>query len=191
MQSSFFFFFFNIITVIISCTNGGAQPNTFSKSLSPDSLILRKEKLSHLHFYFHDTVSGKNPTAILVARPLFGNYTLGGFGGINIIDDPLTIGPESSSKLVGKAQGMYASASQSDIGLMMLMNFAFLEGKFSGSTLSILGKNAVLLEVREMPIVGGSGIFRFARGYAQARTHTIDLKTGDAVVEYNVYVLHY
>ncbi|CAM8968639.1 unnamed protein product [Rhodiola kirilowii] len=190
MQSSFFFFF-NIITVIISCTNGGAQPNTFSKSLSPDSLILRKEKLSHLHFYFHDTVSGKNPTAILVARPLSGNYTLGGFGGINIIDDPLTIGPESSSKLVGKAQGMYASASQSDIGLMMLMNFAFLEGKFSGSTLSILGKNAVLLEVREMPIVGGSGIFRFARGYAQARTHTIDLKTGDAVVEYNVYVLHY
>jgi hypothetical protein len=42
-----------------------------------------------------------------------------------------------------------------------------------------------------MPVVGGSGLFRFARGYAQFSTHWIDLKTGDACVEYNVYVFHY
>ena len=47
------------------------------------------------------------------------------------------------------------------------------------------------INIREMPIVGGSGFFRFARGYAQARTHVYNAKTGDAVVEYNVYVLHY
>ena len=73
----------------------------------------------------------------------------------------------------------------------MVLNYAFVEGKYNGSNLSILGRNSALSEVREMPIVGGSGLFRFARGYAQARTHTIDFKTGDAVVEYNVYVLHY
>lgn len=39
-----------------------------------------------------------------------------------------------------------------------------------------------------MPVIGGSGIFRFARGYVQASTHTVDFKTGDAVVEYNVCV---
>jgi hypothetical protein len=45
--------------------------------------------------------------------------------------------------------------------------------------------------IREMPIVGGSGLFRLARGYAQANTHEIDFKTGNATVEYNVYVFHY
>ncbi|KAJ9559201.1 hypothetical protein OSB04_013815 [Centaurea solstitialis] len=34
-----------------------------------------------------------------------------------------------------------------------------------------------------MPVVGGSGLFRFARGYAQAKTHSFDFKTGNAVVE--------
>lgn len=108
-----------------------------------------------------------------------------------MIDDPLTMGPESSSKVVGRAQGFYASASQSEAGLLMVMNFAFMEGKYNGSTLSVLGRNAVFSEVREMPIVGGNGAFRFARGYAQAKTHTFNLKTGDAIVEYNVYVYHY
>lgn len=110
---------------------------------------------------------------------------------VAMIDDPLTMRPELSSKLVGRAQGIYASASQNDLGLLMTMNFAFMEGKYNGSTLSVLGRNSVLSTVREMPIVGGSGLFRFARGYAQASTHTFDIKTGDAVVEYNVYVFHY
>ncbi|KAH7554250.1 hypothetical protein JRO89_XS12G0143900 [Xanthoceras sorbifolium] len=113
------------------------------------------------------------------------------FGAVFMMDDPLTVAPEISSKLVGKAQGIYASASQSEIGFLMVLNFAFMEGKFNGSNLSVLGRNAVFSGVREMSIVGGSGVFRFARGYAQAKTHTMDLKTGNAVVEYNVYAFHY
>ena len=108
-----------------------------------------------------------------------------------MIDDPLTVGPEPGSKLVGKAQGIYASASQEESGLLMVMNFEFSEGKYNGSTLSLLGRNTVFSTVREMPIVGGSGLFRFARGYAQAKTHWFNLTSGDAVVEYNIYVFHY
>ncbi|GMH28378.1 hypothetical protein Nepgr_030221 [Nepenthes gracilis] len=73
----------------------------------------------------------------------------------------------------------------------MVLNFAFMEGKYNGSSLSMLGRNAALSGVREMPIVGGSGLFRFARGYAKAKTHTFDVRSGDAVVEYDVYVFHY
>ncbi|MQL41563.1 hypothetical protein EI012_27025, partial [Escherichia coli] len=112
-------------------------------------------------------------------------------GLVVMTDDPLTVGPEPGSKLVGKAQGLYASAAQDELGLLMVMNLVFTEGKYNGSTLSVLGRNAVFSVVREIPIVGGSGLFRFARGYAQAKTHTINLKTGDAVVEYSVYVFHY
>jgi hypothetical protein len=168
-----------------------AKSQRFTKYLSPATLGLKKEKLSHLHFYFHDIVSGKNPTAVRIARADMTNTSSTGFGMVAMIDDPLTMTPELSSKLVGRAQGFYASASQNDVGLLMTMNFVFMEGKFNGSTLSVLGRNSVFSTVREMPIVGGSGLFRFARGYAQASTHMFDRTTGDAVVEYNVYVFHY
>ncbi|KAK2990679.1 hypothetical protein RJ640_029354 [Escallonia rubra] len=167
------------------------ESQSFSRMLSKKSLGLKREKLSHLHFYFHDIVGGKNPTAIIVAQATTTNTSATGFGMVVMIDDPLTVGPEASSKLVGRAQGIYASASQFETGLLMVLNYVFMGGKYNGSTLSILGRNPVFSTVREMPIVGGSGIFRFARGYAQARTHSLDIKTGDAVVEYNVFVLHY
>ncbi|XP_030517323.1 dirigent protein 22-like [Rhodamnia argentea] len=168
-----------------------ANSRTFSRSLLPREHRLRNEKLSHLHFYFHDIVSGRNPTAVLVAEAKMTNTSATRFGSVFVIDDPLTERPEMSSKMVGRAQGIYSSASLNDIGLLMVQNYVFTEGKYNGSTLSILGRNAVLSSVREMPIVGGSGLFRFASGYAQARTHTVNFQTGDAVVEYNVYVLHY
>lgn len=119
------------------------------------------------------------------------NTSLTGFGAVVMIDDPLTARPELTSKHVGRAQGIYASASQTEVGFLMVLNFAFMDGKYNGSTLSVLGRNTVFSAVRELPIVGGSGLFRFARGYAHARTHTFDIGSGDAVVEYNVYVFHY
>lgn len=159
--------------------------------LSPEKLgIRRREKLSHLHFYFHDIVSGRNPAAMLVVRPP-ANVSRTLFGAVVMTDDPLTERPEIGSKLLGRAQGLYAGASQSEIGFLMVMNFAFVEGKYNGSYLSILGRNTVMSAVREMPVVGGGGLFRFARGYAQAKTHAVNISSGDAVVEYNVYVFHY
>ncbi|CAN1133717.1 Dirigent protein 20 [Linum perenne] len=154
-----------------------------------------REKLTHLKFYFHDIVSGPNPTALPVVRSESTNASSSAsrsaFGLVVMMDDPLTVGPNLTSKLVGRAQGIYASASQSELSFLMVLNFAFKEGKYNGSNLSVLGRNNPFSGVREMPVVGGSGAFRFARGYAQARTHWIDLKSGDAVVEYNVYVFHY
>ncbi|XP_042505732.1 dirigent protein 22-like [Macadamia integrifolia] len=167
------------------------ESHSFSRTLSLESKKLKREKMSHLHFYFHDIVSGRNPTAIKVAEAESSKTSPTGFGMMVMMDDPLTEKPEATSKLVGRAQGIYASASQSDLGFLMTLNYVFTEGKYNGSTLSILGRNPVLSEVREMPVVGGSGLFRFARGYAHAKTHWFDFKTGDAVVEYNVYVIHY
>ncbi|KAI0510634.1 hypothetical protein KFK09_011242 [Dendrobium nobile] len=148
------------------------------------------ETETHLHFFFHDVVSGLSPTAIRVAQAPTTSLSTTGFGAVVMIDDPLTEGPDRNSKLLGHAQGMYALASQEEAGLLMAMNLAFVSGDFNGSSLAVLGRNTVLSDVREMPVVGGSGKFRFARGYALARTHQFDLFTGDAVVEYDVYVRH-
>ncbi|GMI79678.1 hypothetical protein HRI_001637100 [Hibiscus trionum] len=181
------------LLTVLSLTSSFAtvEPKPFSRYISPLSMGLNKpEKLSHLHFYFHDIVAGKNATAVRVAKaPTTSDSSP--FGAVVAIDDPLTVSPDIGSKLVGRAQGIYALTSQTEASLLMAYNFAFMEGKYNGSTLTVMGRNPVFSAVREMPLVGGSGVFRFARGYVEARTHTFDLKTGNAVVEYNVYVLHY
>ncbi|MBA0861135.1 hypothetical protein Goshw_024836 [Gossypium schwendimanii] len=182
---------FLLIALSLISTLAAVESNQFSRNLSPSSLGLKKpEKLSHLHFYFHDVVTGKNVTAVRVAKAPTTTKS-SPFGAVAVMDDPLTISPDIGSKLVGKAQGIYALASQTEASLLMAFNFAFVEGKYNGSNLSVLGRNPVFSAVREMPVIGGSGVFRFARGYAEARTHTFDLNTGNAVVEYNVYVFHY
>ena len=152
---------------------------------------LGREKISHLHFYFHDILVGKNVTAVEVASAPTTNSSATLFGTVMVMDDWLTEGPAATSKMVGRAQGIYVSSCQEKVQLLMATTFVFESGKYNGSTLSMVGKNAVFDKVREMPIVGGSGLFRLARGYALARTHSFDLKSGNAVVQYNVTVLHY
>ncbi|KAI9077285.1 hypothetical protein K1719_028485 [Acacia pycnantha] len=190
MARKLFTFLSSLTLVFLLTSLATAKPTGFSRTLSPSTLGLRKEKLTHLHFYFHDIVSGRKPSAVKVAEALMTNTSSTNFGLEAVVDDPLTTGPELGSKLVGKAQGIYASAAQDDQALLMVLNLVFTGGKYNGSYLSLLGRNTVRT-VREMPIVGGSGLFRFARGFAQGKTYTFDPKTGDAVVEYNVYVFHY
>lgn len=181
---------FLISSLLILLTLPTSKSESFSRKLSSQTLGLTNEKLTHLHFYFHDILTSKNPTAVPITNPGITNSSTH-FGEAFMADDPLTVDPDINSKLVGRAQGIYASASQTDIGFLMVFNLVFLEGKYNGSTLSLLGHNAIFSGVREMPIVGGSKIFRFARGYALAKTHNVDLKTNNAIVEYNVYVFHY
>lgn len=188
MRSLTFTIFILSATLAAAASNSDEGP-TFSRKLSPRSLGLKKEKLSHLHFFFHDIVKGHQPTAMGITKAAIANSSTG-FGMMMIADEPLTLKPHRSSKLVGRAQGIYASASQSELDLLMVLNFAFMEGNYNGSSLSVLGRNPIFSGEREMPIVGGTGVFKFGRGYVKAKTYAYDNKTSNAVVEYDVYVLH-
>ena len=81
------------------------------------------------------------------------------FGLLNIFDDPLTEGLEPTSMLMGQAQGLYRYVGQQELSLLVAVNFVFTTGKFNGRSLTILGRNAALQPVREMPIIGGIGAF--------------------------------
>ncbi|GLJ04905.1 hypothetical protein SUGI_0006050 [Cryptomeria japonica] len=151
----------------------------------------RKEKVSNLEFYFHDRVSGKSVTAVEVASAPSTKTSATSFGSLFVMDDPITEGPEPTSKLVGRAQGLYASAGQEEVHLLMAVTYVFQGGEFNGSTIAMVGNNAVFSEVREMAIVGGSGKFRLARGFCLAHTHSFDIKSRNAVVHYNVTVHHH
>ena len=178
-----------LIFLLLNVEASNSHNHNFINTRSKKAQQL-KQKLSHIHFYFHDVVSGRNATAVPVTRPADpSSRTV--FGMITMMDDLLTSGPDPNSTCVGRAQGMYASAAQTELGFLQAMNLYFTVGKYNGSVLTVLGRNAPMRLVREMPVIGGSGLFRFATGYALAKTHWIDMGTGDAIVEYNVTVMHY
>ncbi|CAI0406589.1 unnamed protein product [Linum tenue] len=60
----------------------------------------------------------------------------------------------------------------------MVYNLRFAHGGYNGSSLCLLG-------------AGGTGVFRFARGYAVAKRIVLDFKAQLVVRELNVYVSHY
>ncbi|TKW07245.1 hypothetical protein SEVIR_7G295500v4 [Setaria viridis] len=156
------------------------------------SVAAAGEQETLIKVYWHDVVSGPDPTMVAVARAATTNASKTLFGSVIVIDDPLTEGPDlGSSRLVGRAQGTYVSADKDVPAVAMAMTFVFQGGsRYNGSSVAIMGRNEVDADVREMAVVGGTGVFRWARGYAQARTHAFNLSTGDATVEYSLFVRH-
>ncbi|KAI4353467.1 hypothetical protein L6164_002415 [Bauhinia variegata] len=170
-----------------------AEEEIFERRVDPKSMGMKKRKLSHFRFYWHDTLNGTDPSSVTVVKYPANSTEVFAFGFMNIFDSPITIGPELTSKLVGRAEGFYFSASKGPImSLYFSMNLAFTEGKYNGSTLTLLGRNPIILgAVRELPVIGGNGLFRFATGYAQISTYWFDNVTKDAIVEYNVFAWHF
>ncbi|CAI0453885.1 unnamed protein product [Linum tenue] len=167
----------------------------FSTKLSAKAMALKNEKLTHLHFYYHNLLAGPNATALPLnpKGPLDYSHPAGLFGRLTMADNPLTLDPELNSTEVGRVQGLYGVASRTDAALVELFNFVFTaDGKYRGSTVTVLGRNPILATgTREMPVVGGTGVFCFARGKVHLKTQLFDKKTGNAVVECDIYVFHY
>lgn len=154
-------------------------------------LTTKREKLTRFRVYVQGKIAGSNATVVTVAQASTTNRSATSFGLVQVFDDALTAGPEMSSENVGTVEGMLAYASQSEVALSMSMSFAFTEGKYNGSSLTVVGRNVFFSKVREMPIVGGTGLFRLARGYVQTSTYSLDPKDGLNVLVYDFYVYHY
>ncbi|XP_042414968.1 dirigent protein 21-like [Zingiber officinale] len=142
------------------------------------------ETATSMRFYMHDTVSGASPSAVRVVRGP--NSTGFSFGDVFVVDDPLTEGPAADSRAVGRAQGFYAFVSRrADApALLLSLNLVFA----NASTVEVVGHDPLSAPVRELPVVGGSGAFRLALGYVLARTHKLDISTGDAVLEWELHL---
>ncbi|KAK4405344.1 Dirigent protein 11 [Sesamum angolense] len=150
-----------------------------------------RERVTRLRFYVQDLVGGENPTVWKVAQSNLTNLLPSAFGLVSVLDNLVTSGPEIESREVGRIQGLIGLADFHEKALVMLLNVVFTEGEYKGSTLSILGRNPLDDEVREVPIVGGTGGFRMARGYAVTTTYAVDKAHTHGVIEYNVVVAHY
>lgn len=149
-----------------------------------------------LHLYMHDSTTGPNPSAMAVLNgtgpAAQGSRGAGRFGRTVVMDDPLTEGPGPASTALGRAQGFYVAATMGlgDGGpaMMLSMNLVLTAGIYNGSTLAVMGRNAVLAPVRELSVVGGAGRFRMATGYVLVKTGSWAHAGGDAVLELDVFV---
>ncbi|KAK6156031.1 hypothetical protein DH2020_010279 [Rehmannia glutinosa] len=157
-----------------------------------EKLDQSKEINTKLHFYYHDTLTGDKRTIWKVAESDITCKSPTSFGLIYMVDNLLTVGPEPDSQVVGRAQGTAGFADLHNIALQMGLNFLFTEGKYMGSTISVLGRNPVAEETcRELPIVGGTGVFRMARGAVITSTYSFDKSTSNGIIEFTFYITHY
>ncbi|KZV33721.1 dirigent protein 21-like [Dorcoceras hygrometricum] len=181
-----------VILMLVSTTMG-----SYARKQGPNgelewfqNICSGKEKVAKVHFFVQDVLGGDKPTVYEVARGSITSNSATSFGQVRVLDDLLTVGPDKDSKELGRAQGLITSADFETDALAMNLNFVFTSGRYNGSTISILGRNQILKAERELAVVGGTGVFRMARGYAITKTHSYDSATAYGVLEYTIYVTY-
>ncbi|XP_042460756.1 dirigent protein 22-like [Zingiber officinale] len=168
----------------------------FATSQARDSIATH----DHLHFFIHENYNYRphgqdqlhenynypNPTAITVVGSATSNPR--GFGSIVAFDDQIREGSSADSKIIGFAQGIAPEVSLGQRAWLGLLSIVFLDGKYNGSSLTLMGQ-ATLEGATERTIIGGTGIFRSARGYT-VNTLLSGTPAGYLIIECDAYIMH-
>lgn len=121
------------------------------------------EKLTQLQFYVRPGGPDGYHVTVAIAANITRPPNL--FGLVNIADYALTTGPSPTSTVIGRAHGLFASSSSmTDFSLFTALTLVFQTGKYNGSTLNIIGYDPTAVDTRELPVMGGTGVFGLARG---------------------------
>lgn len=172
----------------------GSRAQSISREAAKDAdnwfrnMSARKEKAARLRFYIQDALGEPNATVWEVARAEITSSSRTGFGQVRVLDDLITAEADRNSKKLGRAQGLITFADLDIPALAMNLNFVFTSGEYNGSSLCILGRNPIDSMNRELPVVGGTGVFRMARGFSISNTYSYDPAENYGVLEYIVYV---
>nr|XP_043631252.1 dirigent protein 11-like [Erigeron canadensis] len=150
-----------------------------------------KHKQTNLVFYVHDNLSGDDKSAMTVAGKDGPTTSIMHFGTLLAHDDPVTMDPDSKSKEIGKAQGMYVNSQLDGKAFYMIFSIMFTQGDYKGSTLEIQGADPFTLKQREFSVVSGTGYFRFVRGYGIMTTEFLDIANLRATIKLDITVKHF
>ena len=118
-------------------------------------------------------------------------WAFNSFGTIYCGDEPLTEGGDEGSAPVGRMQGIFVTASLDGTIVHLSVSLVFTNKKYSGSTLEVQGASSYLNKVREVAVVGGTGKFRYARGFATFETVDYEASTAYSLIQCNITVQHY
>lgn len=182
------FILYSVIHAIVGSSQGPQPVDTWFQNLSKNNLVPKTEIIQ---VYVQDILGGPGQTVYEIARSnITSSTSFGVFGQLFMSDDLLTAGPDPSSQPLGRAQGLVGFCDLNELVLYLSVNFYFRGGPYNGSTISVVGRNPKLNAARELSIVGGTGVFRLARGIAVASTYMNYNATGYGILNYTLYVTH-
>ncbi|VAH70444.1 unnamed protein product [Triticum turgidum subsp. durum] len=159
---------------------------------------LVRDKETNILFYFHNIHADKDSSSVLVAQNANATAHARGivaFSSVYVFDNVITEGPSITSKVLGNAQGMYVGTAKDGYTILMAIDVEITTGPFNGSSFVLFSRNP-LRSTRELPVIGGRGVFRMAEGYGMLRTvcvhclNSVNPASGD-VIEYNVTLWHH
>ncbi|XP_057532285.1 dirigent protein 24-like [Amaranthus tricolor] len=130
---------------------------------------------------------GQLPTGAALQKLLFGSIT--------VIDDELTEDHELGSGIIGRGQGFYLASSLDGESHTMAFTAIFHGGEHDhedADTLSFFGVHRTASPISSIAVIGGTGKYENAKGYATIETlpdhdqHTTD--GVDTVAHFSVYL---
>ena len=159
----------------------------FTLFSSSDSSFLPKERYVHLRFFFHEIESGPNATiyTVINRNESSPSYT---FGDIHVVDSILREGTESTSPLLGRAQGVVFDVAMDRNAGLSIITLLFTAGEYKDSSITLLGM-VVPPTSSERTVVGGTGKFRMARGFSLNKM--LRWEEDFLLAEFNIYVVLY
>ncbi|XP_073121892.1 dirigent protein 22-like [Henckelia pumila] len=187
----------NLFQFIMFCTLTHAITAVFCHGPEPVEVWFQNlkkpsvPKTAVIQFYVQDFLGGPRQSAWQIAQASITPNSSTNFGRLIMADSLLTVGTDLNSAPIGRGQGLIGYSDLNEGAVATSMNFVFTTGKYNGSTLSMFGRNPLTaVGDRELSIVGGTGVFRLARGIATVRTYLDFDATGYAVFNYTLYVIY-
>ncbi|CAK9230118.1 unnamed protein product [Sphagnum troendelagicum] len=145
---------------------GGVEEGDLGSQKEPEKWNVMKE--GAMEFFVHEIRSGGEATLMLAAGTGKGDHRNLAFGSLLVFDNEVREGGSRDSKLVGRERGFGpVSDLQGKEGVELLSKIAFNADSAHGvGTLTFSGNFGGVQSPSELIILGGTGRFRGARGYA-------------------------
>ncbi|CAJ1838472.1 unnamed protein product [Sphenostylis stenocarpa] len=168
-------------------------PNLVGLSGAQSSTVFKNSGTSN-------TVTGSNNQPFVSAGNLPAGISIQKlmFGSVTVIDDQLTEGHELDSAVIGRAQGFYMASSLDGTSQTILLTILVHGGEHDQhhegleDSISLFGIHRTASTESEIAVIGGTGKYEDARGYASLETllkedqHTTD--GVDTILHFNVYL---
>jgi hypothetical protein len=165
-------------------------PNLVGLSAAQSSTVFKNSGTSN-------TVSGGNNQPFVSAGNLPGGFTIQKlmFGSVTVIDDQLTEDHELDSSVIGRAQGFYLASSLDGTSKTVVLTVLVHGGEHHDGvddTISLFGIHRTASPESEIAVIGGTGKYENARGYASLETllkedeHTTD--GADTILHFSIYL---
>ncbi|KAK1378114.1 Dirigent protein [Heracleum sosnowskyi] len=148
----------------------------------------------------NNVVSGGNQLPFVSAGQLPAGITLQQlmFGTITVVDNELTEGHELGSSVLGKGQGFYLSSSLDGTSHTLALTTLFHSGDHDhehvDDSISFFGIHRTGSPISEIAVIGGTGKYQHAKGYATIESlHQVDQHTTDGVetvTHFTVYLTY-